>query len=182
MYCGVDDMASEVSNPRGQAADEGAIARLWLALSEYHVALDDRMPVPTEGAAERYAARLVERRNDPQTRAFVAEIDREVVGFVLGAVVDLYSDLFEHAESGYIADVFVDPAHRRRGVARQLFGAMAGWFRAGRRAYRVAGRRDQSGAWPFGSGWRQAVVSGCGRLSTARKTEGWQAFGSLRTG
>ncbi len=121
-------MASEVRIRRVRRRDEGAIARLWLALSEYHVALDDRMPVPTEGAAERYAARLVERRNDPQTRAFVAEIDREVVGFVLGAVVDLYSDLFEHAESGYIADVFVDPAHRRRGVARQLFGAMAGWF------------------------------------------------------
>ena len=121
-------MADEVRIRRVRQRDEGAIARLWAALSAYHVALDARMPVPTAGAAERYAARLVERRNDPHTRAFVAEVDREVVGYILGAVVDLHPDLFEHVESGYIADIFVDPAYRQRGIARQLLGAMTGWF------------------------------------------------------
>lgn len=121
-------MAGEVTIRRVRRRDESAIARLWEALSEYHLALDDRMPVPAEGAAERYAARLIERRNDPYTRAFVAEIEREVVGYVLGAVVDLHPDLFEHVESGYIADIYVDPAYRRRGIARMLLTAIRGWL------------------------------------------------------
>ena len=122
-------MTNEVTIRRVRRRDEPAISRLWEALSEYHVALDDRMPVPAPGAAGRYAARLIERRNDPYTRAFVAEVGREVVGYVLGAVVDLHPDLFEHVESGYIADIYVAPAYRRRGIARQLFGAITGWFR-----------------------------------------------------
>lgn len=108
--------------------DEAAIARLWQALSDYHVRLDPRMPVPAEGAAARYAARLVERRNDPQTRAYVAEVGGEVVGFALGAVIDLHPDLFKPVKSGYIADLFVDRRYRRHGLARDLVAALTGWF------------------------------------------------------
>ena len=71
---------------------------------------------------------MIERRNDPYKRAFVAEIEREVVGYVLGAVVDLHPDLFQHVESGYIADIYVDPAYRRRGIARMLLDAIRGWL------------------------------------------------------
>ena len=108
--------------------DHNAIARLWQALTDYHVQLDPRLPVSAPGAAENYAARLLERRDDPYTRTFVAEVGGQVVGYILGAVIDLTADLFEYVDAGFIADVFVDPAYRRRGIARRLVETMNNWF------------------------------------------------------
>ena len=108
--------------------DENAIARLWQLLTDYHVQIDPRLPGATPGAAARYASRLVERRDDPSTRAYVALVGEHVVGYILGAVVDLHPDLFDRENSGFIADVFVDPSHRRRGIARRLVTAITGWF------------------------------------------------------
>jgi GNAT superfamily N-acetyltransferase len=101
---------------------------MWRTLSDYHVGLDRRLPVPTDGAAKQYAARLLEQRDDPSTRAFVAEVDGQVVGYLLGAVIDLQSDLFEYVDTGFIADIYVDPGHRRRGIARRLVETINGWF------------------------------------------------------
>ena len=108
--------------------DEAAIARMWQELTDYHVALDPRLPGATPGAAERYAERLLERRDDAFTHTFVAEVDGAVIGYVLGAVIDLHPDLFDHVDSGFIADIYVDPAHRRRGIARGLVEAINAWF------------------------------------------------------
>ncbi|MBN1965191.1 MAG: GNAT family N-acetyltransferase, partial [Anaerolineae bacterium] len=82
----------------------------------------------TPGAAERYASRLLERRDDPYTRAFVAEVNGEIAGYILGAVIDLHPDLFQHVDAGFIADIYVDPAYRQRGIARELVETMTGWF------------------------------------------------------
>ncbi|MBN1200430.1 MAG: GNAT family N-acetyltransferase [Anaerolineae bacterium] len=108
--------------------DRAAIARLWQALSDYHVQIDARMPAPVPGAADRYASRLIERRDDPHTCAFVAEVDNQVVGYILGAMLDLHPDLFKHLEAGYIADIFVDPAYRHQGIARDLVNTINRWF------------------------------------------------------
>lgn len=119
-----DEVTIRVVEPR----DEAAIARLWQGLTDYHVKLDPRLPDATPGAAERYASRLLERRDDSFTRTFVAEVDGDVIGYVLGAVVDLHPDLFAHVDSGFIADIYVDPAYRRRGIARQLVDTINAWF------------------------------------------------------
>lgn len=111
-----------------QPADAAVIARLWQALTDEHVALDPRLPGAAPGAAQRYAERLLERRDDPYTRTFVAEVDGEVIGYVLGAVLDLHPDLFDYVESGFIADIYVAPAYRRRGIARRLFETITAWF------------------------------------------------------
>lgn len=108
--------------------DEAAIVRMWQALTDYHVALDPRMPPAAPGGAERYAERVLKRRDDPQMRALVAEVDGEVVGYLLGAVMDLHPDIFQHVDVGFIADVYVDPDHRRRGIARQLVDTINTWF------------------------------------------------------
>ena len=134
-----------LTDPAGRTHDdEAAIARLWQALSDYHIELDPRLPTPTPGAAERYAERMIERRDDPYTRTFVAEVDGKVVGYILGAVLDLHPDLFQHVEAGFIADIFVDPAYRQQGIARQLVDTMTEWFaERRRRACGMAGRRRQ---------------------------------------
>jgi len=111
-----------------EAGDQQTIARMWQALSDYHAQLDSRLPVTTPGAAERYATRMIEVRDDEEMRAFVAEVGGQVVGYILGATIDLQPDLFEHEDIGFIADIYVAPECRRRGVARQLFEAMCRWF------------------------------------------------------
>jgi len=121
-------MADNIIIRQVEPQDQAAIARLWQALTDYHVQLDRRLPVATSGAAENYAARLLERRDDAYTRTFVAEVDGQVVGYILGAIIDMRADLFEYADSGFIADVFVDPAHRRQGIARRLFETISAWF------------------------------------------------------
>lgn len=116
--------------------DETAVARLWQALSDYHARIDPRLPLAVPGANQRYARRLIERRNDPDTRALVAEVDGQVVGYVLGAVIDLHPDLFQHVDAGFIADIFVDPEFRRRGLARELIKSLGVWF-AGKGVFHV---------------------------------------------
>ena len=108
--------------------DQAVIAQMWQALSDDHVHLDSRFPATVPGAAERYAERMIEVREDEDTRAFVAEVEGQVVGYVLGATIDLSPDLFEHEDIGFIADIYVEPTHRRQGVARRLFDAMCEWF------------------------------------------------------
>lgn len=120
--------AHEVTIRRVEPRDAAAIARLWQELSDYHVGLDERMPRPTRGSAQRYAERLLQRRDDPDTRTLVAEVDGEVVGYILGAVIDLQPDLFAHQDTGFIADLYVDPAHRRQGIARELVETLNAWF------------------------------------------------------
>lgn len=66
-------------------------------------------------------------RRDPESSR-VAEIGGDVVGFMLG---DLRGGEFGLEEtSGWIERFGVDPAHRGRGIARQLFDALADHFRA----------------------------------------------------
>ena len=108
--------------------DETSIARLWQSLTNHLTALDPRLPSATPGAPERYASRLVERRDDPSTRAFVAEMDDRVVGYILGAIVDLHPDLFQHVKAGYIADIVVDRDTRRLGIGAELVETLIEWF------------------------------------------------------
>ncbi len=121
-------MADDITIRPVAPHDQDAIVRLWQALSDYHVQLDPRLPTAAPDAAENYAARLLERRDDPFTQTFVAVVDGRVVGYILGAIIEMQPDLFEYVDSGFIADVFVDPAHRRRGIARQLVETMTAWF------------------------------------------------------
>lgn len=65
-------------------------------------------------------------RRDPESSR-VAEIDGQVVGFMLG---DMRGGEFGLEErSGWIERFGVDPAHRGKGIGRQLFDALAGHFK-----------------------------------------------------
>ena len=66
-------------------------------------------------------------RRDPESSR-VAEIDGQVVGFMLG---DMRGGEFGLEEtSGWIERFGVDPAQRGKGIARQLFDALALHFRS----------------------------------------------------
>ncbi|HEY7616683.1 MAG TPA: GNAT family N-acetyltransferase [Terriglobales bacterium] len=109
--------------------DIDAIARLWQALVEFHCSLNSDLPAPTSQGAMRYARRLMDHLDDPMARVLVAAIDGEVIGYVLGVVVDLAPELFAQEPSGFLADIYVDADHRRGGVGTALVNGLTDWFR-----------------------------------------------------
>ncbi len=59
----------------------------------------------------------------------VAEADGQVIGFAY-AVVKLAPEHLGGARIGHIAHVFVAPAHRRSGIARELVASLHEWLGA----------------------------------------------------
>jgi GNAT superfamily N-acetyltransferase len=101
---------------------------MWQALVNYHVEIDQDLPPAAPNGARRYARRISERIQDPLTRVLIAEMDEEIVGFVLGVVVDLAPEMFEQEASGFLADIYVVEEYRRSGVGRALVTALMEWF------------------------------------------------------
>ncbi len=144
-----------------QAEDMDAVARLWLALVEYHRQLDSDLPPAAPQGAKRYARRLIERLDDPMSRVLVAETDGKVVGYVLGVVVDLAPEMFAQEASGFLADIFVDEAYRREGVGKALVDGLADWFRSKGLHYfewHVAARNDAGIAFWQTMGGREVML------------------------
>ncbi len=109
--------------------DTDALGEMWLALVAYHQQLTDDLPGAARGGEHRYVRRIMERLDDPYTCALVAEVEGQVVGFVLGMVIDLMPDIFDQKPSGFLADIYVEPQVRRQGVGRSLVNALIEWFR-----------------------------------------------------
>lgn len=61
---------------------------------------------------------------------FVALADDRVIGFAEAAVRQDYVNGCDGSPVLFLEGVFVDPGHRRRGVARALIAAVADWGRA----------------------------------------------------
>lgn len=115
---------------RATEADADAIGMMWEKLVAYHRDLDERLPEAVEDGGMLYARRIAERIHDSHTGIFVAEADGELVGFTLGLVVDLVPEMFRPQMGGFLADIHVEDAYRRRGVGSKLVEALAGWFRS----------------------------------------------------
>ena len=95
-----------------------------LAAQRFALWPDEPPGVRRAEAAERVA------RTDPRIETFVAEHDGAVVGF---AEVSLRSDYVNGCDTSPVAfleGLYVEPAHRRRGVARALVAAAEQWGRA----------------------------------------------------
>lgn len=111
-------------------ADSEAIAHLWNKLVAYHIELDADLPQPAENGGLLYVRRFIDRVDDPNGQAFVAVEDGRVIGYVLGAVIDLVPEMFIAETCGFLADIYVEEAYRSRGIGHGLVQALADWFRA----------------------------------------------------
>lgn len=110
-------------------ADVDRIGQLWHELASYHHKLDAHLPKPAENGHEIYARQLAGRLGDSHTKLLVAEESGQIVGYVLGVVVDLVPDMFEQAIGGFLADIYVDVNYRRHGLGTQLVNALIDWFK-----------------------------------------------------
>lgn len=145
---------AEVVIRQARAADIEAVARLWQALVEHHRGLDDSLPELSPLGMLRYARRLEDQLDNPMARVLVAEASGEILGYVLGVVVDLAPEMFAQEPSGFLADIYVAERWRRSGIGRALVQALAEWFRErGLRYYEWHAAARNSAALAF---WRSA--------------------------
>jgi ribosomal protein S18 acetylase RimI-like enzyme len=112
-----------------ETADAPTIAALWTDLVAYHQSLDSALPTSAPNGAGRYAKRLLQHLDDNNTCALVAEVDGKIIGYVLGMIVDLLPDIFAEQPGGFLADIYVEAAYRRKGVGRALVRELQDWFR-----------------------------------------------------
>ena len=108
--------------------DLSRVGTLWQELVDYHVQVDTRLPLAVPNGGQRYARRLYDKLDDPYARLLVAESQGDLIGFVLGMIVDLAPDMFEQEVSGFLADIFVKADYRHRGVGRSLVKSLEAWF------------------------------------------------------
>lgn len=106
------------------------IGELWLEMVDYHQQFDDTMYRASEKGSDYYAQSIMSRLSDPQTRVLVAEIDGEVVAYVLGMIVDIIPQMFVQQKSGFLADIYVKEAHRHQGIGRELVERLMLWFQS----------------------------------------------------
>lgn len=151
----------EVTIRPAAVTDADAIADLWQSLVDFHCALDDDLPGAAHNGAKRYARRLVQRLDDPFTRALVAEQEGRVIGYVLGMVIDLVPDVFDQEPAGFLADIFVHPDFRRAGIGRSLVNAWLDWLRGRQVRYfdwHVAAKNQEALAFWRAIGGRDVMI------------------------
>lgn len=143
-------------------ADAAKIAQLWEALVDYHQQLDADLPKAALDGGVLYAERLFSGAYDETNLGiFVAELDNEIVGYVLGAVLDLIPDMFMQERCGFLADIFVEAPYRRCGVGKALVAALRVWFKErGLRHYEwyVASRNPAGHAFWQKMGGRDVMI------------------------
>lgn len=111
-----------------QAGDAAGVFQAWEALRKHYAALDPRI-VPAPVSPEEFEDAFAERLAIATSAAFVAVEEHAVVGFISGIIEQNQPDRLpeRHATVGHL---FVDPAHRRDGIGRKLFEALAAWARS----------------------------------------------------
>ncbi len=91
-----------------------------------HNAEVDRRVIPAAVTQSEFVADFEQLLERPRSVAFVAESGDSLAGFIAGNIERNLPDRLpeEHATVGYL---WVEPAFRRRGLAKKLFEEVAGW-------------------------------------------------------
>lgn len=102
-------------------ADVPAVLPMVQAVCDYHRALEPERYGFVPDVAARYASWLPERAADPASVFLVAEADGAagLLGFVVGEVLDEIP-VFTVKKYGFIHDLWIEPAERRRGIGTRL--------------------------------------------------------------
>jgi ribosomal protein S18 acetylase RimI-like enzyme len=109
-----------------QSQDTDAVTSLWREMMDFHAPIDGRLSL---GSAWRSEVSQATRGwlRDSDTLLLVAEGGNRVIGFVVGAVVDVVLGL-EPSVRGHVAHLCVTSEWRRHSVGRMLFSSLRSWF------------------------------------------------------
>jgi len=105
-----------------RVSDVDRIADLWEEFIEFHRVRDSWYET-CEGARGSMEDWVREGLKDPRRVIMVAELDGEVVGYVL-AELAIRPPVFKVREYGAITDTAVQAEHRRKGIGGQLVAEM----------------------------------------------------------
>lgn len=102
------------------------LIELWKELMDFHGARDSFFSRSKEGP-ENFGNFLLENMSKDDAIVYVAEVEREVVGYTLAMIQD-YPPVFEVKQYGLISDLAVTSEYRRSGVGRHLANIAKDWF------------------------------------------------------
>jgi GNAT superfamily N-acetyltransferase len=155
------------------ASDVPAVLPMVRALCDLHQAHDPERFKVLPDVIERYARWLPERAADPRSVFLVAEDRGSLVAFTVGTI-EPEVPIFWIPESGWIHDLWVEPAHRGQGLARALAIEMVARFGAlGVKQVRLhTGAFNEAARRVFASaGFRPCVVEMLAPTSAAREAD-----------
>jgi GNAT superfamily N-acetyltransferase len=112
---------------RAESRDMAFIIELWRGLAGAMAELDERVAVRPD-AEILWAKWVGARLRDDSSCVLVAEVGGDVVGYLLGHV-DEAQPIYQKRRHALISDVFVDPAHRGKGVGTKLVEEAFAFFR-----------------------------------------------------
>ncbi|MGD9690119.1 MAG: N-acetyltransferase family protein [Phycisphaerales bacterium] len=111
------------------AADVPAVLPMVAAICALHEGLDPERYAMLPDVVARYERWLPQRATDPRSVFLVAEHEGRVIGFLV-ASIERNIPIYRLDEYAFIHDTWVEPGHRRRGVARELVREAVERFRA----------------------------------------------------
>ena len=108
-----------------QDQDMPALVRIW------NESVDKNEVVFYPASEEYLNKRIFDIPHEVKPYTFVAEKDGQVIGFVIGVCQKTFLPKQTHENTpGYLVVIFVEKAHRRNGVGKQLMSALEDAFRA----------------------------------------------------
>lgn len=128
----LEDPPASNERPRirpATSADVPAVLPLVRSICDFHCAMDPERFAFRPDILEKYERWLPQRAADPRSVFLVAEHAGRIVGAIV-ATIEPEIPIYRITEIGWIHDVWVEPAWRKRGVARALVSGATERLRA----------------------------------------------------
>lgn len=106
--------------------DLPSLGALWQEMMDYHRTYDLRFRF-SPNAPREVERHLLETLKSRAARIFVAEAEGKVIGYIVGEV-HARRPIYPVGTYGFVSDICVTAAWRRRGVGGSLVTALDAWF------------------------------------------------------